>query len=82
MRQFDLEIAGDSSSWPRRSCTSRAANCCPWTSSAGGRREEGEDPRGIDPSARRITKKFKDAAARLQASEAEQENIFCACPAT
>ena len=57
-------------SWPPRSCTSRAANCCRWISRSQVEGEEdGEDPRWELIRQLVEYKKFKDAAAQLQELE-------------
>ena len=81
MRQFDLEIAGEFLVMASTLMYIKSRELLPVDQQVQVEgEEEGEDPRWELIRQLVEYKKFKDAAARLQALEAEQENIFPRLP--
>ncbi len=82
MRQFDLEIAGEFLVMASTLMYIKSRELLPVEQQAvvEGDEDEGEDPRWELIRQLVEYKKFKDAAARLQVLEAEQENIFPRLP--
>ena len=81
MRQFDLEIAGEFLVMASTLMYIKSRELLPVDQQAQVEgEEEGEDPRWELIRQLVEYKKFKDAAARLQVLEAEQENIFPRVP--
>ncbi|MFZ0829067.1 MAG: segregation/condensation protein A [Verrucomicrobiia bacterium] len=81
MRQFDLEIAGEFLVMASTLMYIKSRELLPVDQQVQVEgEEEGEDPRWELIRQLVEYKKFKDAAARLQALEAEQENIFPRVP--
>jgi segregation and condensation protein A len=81
MRQFDLEIAGEFLVMASTLMYIKSRELLPVDQQAVVEgEEEGEDPRWELIRQLVEYKKFKDAAARLQLLEAEQENIFPRLP--
>ena len=81
MRQFDLEIAGEFLVMASTLMYIKSRELLPVDQQVQVEGEdEGEDPRWELIRQLVEYKKFKDAAARLQALEAEQENIFPRLP--
>src|ERR1017187_2207996 len=81
MRQFDLEIAGEFLVMASTLMFIKSRELLPVDQQAVVEgEEEGEDPRWELIRQLVEYKKFKDAAARLQVLEAEQENIFPRLP--
>ena len=81
MRQFDLEIAGEFLVMSSTLMYIKSRELLPVDQQVQVEgEEEGEDPRWELIRQLVEYKKFKDAAARLQVLEAEQENIFPRLP--
>jgi len=81
MRQFDLEIAGEFLVMASTLMYIKSRELLPVDQQVQVEgEEEGEDPRWELIRQLVEYKKFKDAAARLQVLEAEQENIFPRLP--
>lgn len=82
MRQFDLEVAGEFLVMASTLMYIKSRELLPVDQQAvvEGEEEEGEDPRWELIRQLVEYKKFKDAAAQLQALEAHQENVYPRVP--